>query len=99
VEAKRSRLRESKDLSLIESLPNEILFLIFSYIPYKNANWLSMICTCKRFYDIGLQVFDPSVNKNYAIIWASSNGKLELVKRLLSVSKITSKLTQSRILV
>ena len=61
-------------MNSFEFVPNEILSLIFSYVPYQKRNWKSVLLTCKRFAVIGEKSFDPSLANNRAIRYAASEG-------------------------
>lgn len=71
-----------------DTVPSDILSCIFWYIPYKKANWINILITCKRFLTIGRKVFDPRVKDNSAIHHACKNGYTNLLCDLLKDSRI-----------
>jgi hypothetical protein len=72
----------------IDRLTDDILSIIFTFIPYGGSNWLNTLLVNKRFFRLGKKIFDPSVQYNFAIRWASQNGKIESVRQLLKDSRI-----------
>ncbi len=57
------------------SVPNEVIAHIFSFVPYHKSNWKSISVSCARFMLIAERVFDPSLANNRAIRFASSEGQ------------------------
>ena len=60
----------------MDTLPTEILMYIFQQIPYKNQNWMSILLVCKRFFEIGTEAFDPSINMNAPLRRSCEHGKI-----------------------
>jgi hypothetical protein len=46
------------------------------FIPFEKANWMNVLKTCWRFYNVGKEAFDPSVNNNRAIRRAAETGNV-----------------------
>src|SRR4051812_46683960 len=59
-----------------QRIPQDVLQSIFQFVSSK-GDWFNIMATCKRFLSVGRIVFNPSVDDNEAIQWASANGKLE----------------------
>jgi len=76
-------MKFEKKSSQIENFPIEVLRYIFSFIDWKKNGWFNVLCTCKRFQEIGKEVFNPSLNESQIIDWTKIT-KPEAVKRLLS---------------
>src|SRR5689334_9714073 len=67
-------------------LGDDMLALIFSFVPF--SCWVSVICTCKTWYRIGLKVYDPSQNDNYFLKKAFENGYLSALVSLLNHPRV-----------
>ena len=48
-------------------LPDNVIARIFHYVEFKKKNWISVLKVCKKWAEIGVRSFDPSVNDNMAI--------------------------------
>lgn len=72
----------------IPSLNKDIYSIIISFIPYRKSNWLHLRLINKEFLFICKQVQDPSINNNWAILWACRNGYLEVFKELLKDKRV-----------
>ncbi len=62
----------------MEEIPDEIVIHVLHFI--EHSFWNNILLTCKRFLELGREVFDPSINGNGAILWACQNNKIECVK-------------------
>jgi len=96
----------------LDIFPNEILYCIFLRIPFEKRNWLNVLLCNKKFYSILLQVkrilckpleigclvFDPSIQNNKAIRWASQNGKHEVIKKLLEDPRVDPTIGYSKLI-
>jgi len=67
---------KEESTSIILQLPVEIFMSILSYVPYQLKNWLNTILVCKFFYQIGKQLFDPSIRNQFPIRSMCSLGSL-----------------------
>ena len=47
-----------------------------------------MMVTCTRFFAVGIWAFDPSIDSNRAIMRASEQGRITIVKRLLEDPRV-----------
>jgi len=74
-------------ISSMEKIPQEVLQSIFQFVPSK-GDWFNIMVTCKRFLSVGRVIFNPSVDDNEAIQWASENGKLEAARCLLKDQRV-----------
>lgn len=70
----------------MDQLPVEIVAHIFSTLD--ETSWLPALLTCKQWYFIGTQLFDPSVRNNVALRWACRNGQTQKVKELLKDKRV-----------
>jgi len=82
----------------LDIFPNEILYCIFLRIPFEKRNWLNVLLCNKKFYKIGCLVFDPSIQNNKAIRWASQNGKHEVIKKLLEDPRVDPTIGYSKLI-
>jgi hypothetical protein len=80
------------------SLSDKILSHLLSYVPFYKSNWLNVILVCKRFRTVAKKAFDPSVNGNYAVQWASSNGIVALVEELMKDERVDPSAKMSKAL-
>jgi hypothetical protein len=66
-------------MDYFDTIPNEILYHVFSFVPFYKNNWKNILLTCKRFVTIGEQAFDPALANNRAIRYASSEGQIRVL--------------------
>ena len=63
-----------------------VLSVIFNFVdPQKDRYTLLQVC--KLFNDVGVRKLDPSVENNYAILWASHTGHIDSARFLLGDSR------------
>lgn len=86
---KKSR-RPRKRLTVIknETLPDDILRIIFTMINSTLKNRSSVLLTCKKWNQIGISCMDPSIEDNMLIIHQSGIGNIETVEKLLKDERI-----------
>lgn len=72
----------------MDSLPRDVIRHIFSFIEFRGSDWLNVLLTCKNWLSEGKVVFDPSIRNNYAILWATENGMVNVVKELLKDKRV-----------
>ena len=85
----------------LELVPNEVILHIFTFLPLET--WFNVMIVSKRFLAVGNQQilhvililnikgregFDPSINNNAAIIYASKHGKYQIVDQLLKDRRV-----------
>src|SRR2546423_381237 len=80
------RLIRTREVQVMDKIPNDILRLIYSFIP--ESDWPSILLTCKLWCDLGRIAFDPSIENNRAILWACRHGKVEAIKYLLKDTRV-----------
>jgi hypothetical protein len=72
--------------SSMEQLPNELIHEVFLFLPINS--WFNALQVSKRFNSIGKVAFDPSINQNLAIQEACKQGRLNVVKQLLTDHRV-----------
>src|SRR5689334_15509579 len=65
----------------MERFPKDVLVFLFSFLPFKD--WFSILCTCKRFRDVGIENFDASYDNNKPLIRSCILNRKKCVKQLL----------------
>lgn len=71
-----------------ECIPDDLIDVVFSFVPYHKKDWLHVKLTCKRFLCVSKKSFDPSIKNNLAIISACVNGWYDYVLELLKDSRV-----------
>ena len=72
---------------MLDKIPFDLIVLIFSFLK-DSSDWMSVKLTCKKFLQASIKAFDPSINHNYAIQWASRRGHLKVVQELLKDNRV-----------
>jgi len=70
----------------MEVICDDNLVRIFGFLG--NASWSPALCTSKRWLRIGRRVFDPSAQRNRALIWGCMHGYHNLVKELVKDPRV-----------
>ncbi len=78
--------------SVFDRIPVEILIHIFRFC----KSHTSFFCVNKTWNWCAERVFDPSVNNNEAICYASLQGSIESVKKLLKDKRVDSAVNNER---
>jgi len=68
-------------------LPTEIYGIIFPFFSTRN-DFLSIFLVCHQWNEFGFRYLDLSCDENIAIRWASKNGNIKIVDRLLQNQKV-----------
>lgn len=76
------------DCSCMPEIPNEIIAIIFTFIPNDTSNWMNTMLVCKRFLSIGSIIFSPASEDNRYLINACRSGDYRLVKLLLRDARV-----------
>lgn len=64
-----------------------MLEIIFAYID-QGRIWLNIMLTCKSWYKIAKKVFDPSLDMERSLVYASSRGLITSINNLLNDDRI-----------
>lgn len=80
--------RKHHQINVTPWLPDEILCLILSFVPYGGSNWLNCRLASKKFLVLCKIAQDPSVNNNYAIKWALDNKHFDVARELLKDKRV-----------
>ena len=53
----RTKIDSQSSLTSLLVLPEDLLKEVFSYVPFGNKNWISILLTCKQFKTLSLPIF------------------------------------------
>lgn len=70
----------------IINVPDDLLKIIFTYIPLNS--WSNVKRVCKHWNDISFYSFNPSIDNNSSLEWASVNKRMDSLKFILNDSRV-----------
>jgi len=89
------RVKRESYICIFDNIPDEIIYHIFTFINFKDQNWLSILLVCKRFRFIGEIAFSPASNDNIILCTACKKGNLNSVRLLLNDPRINPSLVRN----
>ena len=72
----------------MDNIPDDMLCLLLSFIPFESNNWFNVKQVCKRFYEISKTAMDPSMFDDYGLRISCQNGFLKSVEFLLEDKRV-----------